>query len=81
MHLLSVVARWIGLEAAKPSGRAAIRGMATFPQSHTTIEKKMVQIIGKGVRAGYIPCTDKQVYWFINRKSQPQGNFYHMIFT
>ena len=79
MH--SVVARWIGLEAAKPTGRAAIRGMATFAQSHPTVEKKMVQIWGKGVRAGYIPCTDKQVYWFITRKSQPQGNFSHMIYS
>ena len=40
------------------TGRAAIRGMATFAEIHPTIEKKMVQIWGKGVRAGYIPCTE-----------------------
>jgi 2-polyprenyl-6-methoxyphenol hydroxylase-like FAD-dependent oxidoreductase len=68
----SVVARWIGLETAKPSGRVAFRGMATFPEGHHTIEEKMVIIMGKGVRAGFIPCTDKQIYWFITRKLQPQ---------
>lgn len=69
----SVIAPWIGLEAAKPSGRAAIRGMVTLPESHQyTVEKKMVQVVGKEVRAGFIPCTDQKVYWFITRKSQPQ---------
>ena len=54
----SVVAEWMGLEAAKPSGRVAFRGMAKCPQGYHSIEKKMVQIWGKGVRAGYIPCTE-----------------------
>jgi len=68
----SVVARWIGLGAAKPCGRASFRGMATFSQDGHTLDKKFVLTVGKGVRAGIVPCTDKQVYWFITRKAQPQ---------
>jgi 2-polyprenyl-6-methoxyphenol hydroxylase-like FAD-dependent oxidoreductase len=68
----SVVAEWMGLEAAKPLGRVAFRGMAKRPQHYDAIEKMMVQIWGEGVRAGLIPCADNQVYWFITRKSQPE---------
>jgi len=68
----SIVAQWMGLEAPKHSGRAAIRGMATFPQGHHIIEKKAVFIVGKGVRIGITPCTDTLVYWFLTKKSQPQ---------
>jgi 2-polyprenyl-6-methoxyphenol hydroxylase-like FAD-dependent oxidoreductase len=64
----SVVAQWIGLEAAKPSGRVAFRGMVTFSEGHHRIEEKMVIIVGKGVREGFIPCTDKQIYWFITQE-------------
>lgn len=68
----SAVAEWMGLEAAKPLGRVAMRGMAKCPQRYHATEKRMVQIWGEGVRAGIIPCTEKQLYWFITRKSQPQ---------
>lgn len=79
MH--SAVAEWMGLEAAKPLGRVAMRGMAKCPQRYHATEKRMVQIWGEGVRAGIIPCTDKQLYWFITRKSQPQGTFSYRIPT
>jgi 2-polyprenyl-6-methoxyphenol hydroxylase-like FAD-dependent oxidoreductase len=68
----SVVAEWMGLEAAKPSGRVAIRGMGPLPQGHHTMEKKLILRVGKGLRIGLVPCTDKQAYWFITRKLQPQ---------
>jgi len=68
----SVVAEWMGLEAAKPSGRVSFRGMGKCPQGYHAIETMMLQILDKGVRAGLVPCTGKRVYWFITRKSQPE---------
>eukprot|EP00253_Pinus_taeda_P034961 PITA_34961 len=68
----SVVAQWIGLEAAKNTGRIAFRGMGECPQGYHPMEKMMLQVMGAGVRAGMIPCAGKRVFWFITRKSQPQ---------
>lgn len=35
-------------------------------------ETMMVQIWGKGARAGLVPCTGKRIFWFITKKLQPQ---------
>ncbi|KAH9304315.1 hypothetical protein KI387_008719 [Taxus chinensis] len=67
----SVVAKWMGFPAAKSAGRVAIRGMATYPYTHH-FQKLMIQVWGRGVRTGFVTCTDTQVYWFITRKSQLQ---------
>ena len=79
MH--SVVAQWMGLEAPKHAGRVGYRGMAKCPQGYPEIHKMMVQIWGKGRRIGLTPCTDNQIFWFITKKSQPEGNFLYMIST
>jgi len=68
----SVVAEWIGLEAAKQSGRVAFRGMGKCPPGYHAIETMMVQMWGTGVRAGLMPTTGKRVFWFITKKSQPE---------
>uniref|UniRef100_A0A0C9RJN4 TSA: Wollemia nobilis Ref_Wollemi_Transcript_14414_1728 transcribed RNA sequence n=1 Tax=Wollemia nobilis TaxID=56998 RepID=A0A0C9RJN4_9CONI len=67
----SLVAKWIGLPPIKSSGRFALRGMVTYPQGHD-LDKLMAQVWGKGVKAGFIPCTDKQVYWFIATRLHPK---------
>ncbi|GLJ43196.1 hypothetical protein SUGI_0896710 [Cryptomeria japonica] len=67
----SVVARWMGLPPPKSTGRIAIRGMVTYTEDHH-LEKLMLQVWGKGVKAGFITCTDKKVYWFVTRRSHPQ---------
>ncbi|XP_057816923.2 monooxygenase 2 isoform X1 [Cryptomeria japonica] len=67
----SAVARYMGLPPAKSSGRVAIRGMVTYTEGHH-FEKLMVQLWGKGARAGFLTCTDKKVYWFVTRRSHPQ---------
>lgn len=68
----SLVAEWLGLEAAKHSGRIAFRGMGVCPPGYHAIETMMVQIWGKGARAGLVPCTGKRIFWFITKKLQPQ---------
>ncbi|GLJ34430.1 hypothetical protein SUGI_0692310 [Cryptomeria japonica] len=67
----SVVGRWMGIPPAKSSRRTAIRGMTTYEESHQ-LEKFHSQVWDRGLRAGFIPCTEKQVYWFLTRRSQPQ---------
>ncbi|XP_059067399.1 monooxygenase 2 isoform X2 [Cryptomeria japonica] len=67
----SVVARWMGLPPAKSVGRTSIRGMVTYTEGHN-FEKLNVQVWGKGLRTGFVTCTDKKVYWFLTRRSQPQ---------
>ncbi|GLJ59380.1 hypothetical protein SUGI_1506360 [Cryptomeria japonica] len=67
----SVVGSFMGIPPAKSSGRIAIRGMVTYAESHQ-LEKFHSQVWDRGLRAGFIPCTDKQVYWFLTRRSQLQ---------
>uniref|UniRef100_A0A0C9S1E9 TSA: Wollemia nobilis Ref_Wollemi_Transcript_25519_1577 transcribed RNA sequence n=1 Tax=Wollemia nobilis TaxID=56998 RepID=A0A0C9S1E9_9CONI len=69
----SVVAEWIGLQAPSLSGRSAIRGLATFPEGHK-FENKVVQYWGDNLRVGFVPCNDKDVYWFITQKSHPHDS-------
>lgn len=68
----SAVAEWLGLEAAKHSGRIGFRGMGVCPPGNHAIETMMVQIWGKGMRVGLVPCTGKRIFWFITKKLQPQ---------
>ncbi|XP_010260971.1 PREDICTED: uncharacterized protein LOC104599917 [Nelumbo nucifera] len=65
----SVVARWLGLMDPVHSGRSAVRGLAVYPQGHKV--KDIHQYINNGVRGGFAPLTDKEIYWFIAHNSKP----------
>eukprot|EP01018_Ginkgo_biloba_P019777 Gb_21928 [translate_table: standard] len=69
----SVVASWLGLQAPSLSGRSAIRGLATYPDGHN-LEPMVQQYWGDGLRAGFVPCNDKDVYWFTTQNSLPQDS-------
>ncbi|PNT78170.1 hypothetical protein BRADI_1g74780v3 [Brachypodium distachyon] len=59
----SVVAKWLGLAKPSESGRTATRGHAKYPDGHG-FEPKFLQFVGEGFRAGMVPCSDTDVYWF-----------------
>ena len=72
----SVVASWLGLAAPVHSGRSAVRGLAVYPEGHGLQE--VHQFVGAGMRAGVVPITDKDVYWFFTSSSPAKGsNFPH----
>lgn len=74
MH--SVVAQWLGLGAAVNVGRSAVRGLSVFPEGHG-ISLKFQQYVDVGIRAGFIPLNDKEVYWFfICTQSISKGNWH-----
>ncbi|KAM7517302.1 hypothetical protein LguiA_006885 [Lonicera macranthoides] len=59
----SVVAKWLGLQKPVYAGRSAIRGLAEYPSGHG-FEPKIYTYFGGGFRFGFVPCTDKTLYWF-----------------
>lgn len=59
----SVVSKWLGFKNPAFVGRSAIRGFADFKGSHG-FEPKFMQFSGKGVRSGFLPCSEDTVYWF-----------------
>ncbi|XP_058088760.1 monooxygenase 2-like [Magnolia sinica] len=63
----SAIARWLGLSAPVYSGRAAVRGLAVFPEGHG-LNHETQQYVGDGFRAGFVPLTNKDVYWGITYK-------------
>ncbi|KAJ4949964.1 hypothetical protein NE237_026796 [Protea cynaroides] len=65
----SVVARWLGLSAPVNSGRSAIRGLTIFPGGHGYNKQESYQFLGEGKRAGFVPLTDKELYWFLTDDS------------
>ncbi|KAK0582300.1 hypothetical protein LWI29_023905 [Acer saccharum] len=68
----SVVGNWLGLAAPVDSGRSGIRGLAVFPQGHG-LNHEVRQFVDAGMRAGFIPLTDKDIYWFYVSQSPPNG--------
>lgn len=66
----SVVAEWLGLPAPSLSGRSAIRGLTTYPEGHK-FGPKMQLFWGEHLRAGFVPCNEKDVYWFTTQTSLP----------
>ncbi|KAJ4715439.1 FAD-dependent urate hydroxylase [Melia azedarach] len=68
----STVARWLGLSAPVDSGRSSVRGMAVFPEGHG-LNQEVRQFVDAGIRAGFIPLNDKEIYWFLNYKCLPKG--------
>ncbi|KAK3211573.1 hypothetical protein Dsin_016279 [Dipteronia sinensis] len=70
--LHSVVARWLGLAAPVSSGRSVVRGLAVFPQGHG-LNQEFRQYVEVGIRAGFVPLSNKDVYWFFTCESPPKG--------
>ncbi|KAK3194657.1 hypothetical protein Dsin_025967 [Dipteronia sinensis] len=68
----SVVGNWLGLAAPVNSGRSAIRGLAVFPQGHG-LNHEVRQFVDVGMRAGFVPLSDKDIYWFFVNQSPPNG--------
>ncbi|KAJ1270968.1 hypothetical protein BS78_06G092300 [Paspalum vaginatum] len=60
----SVVARWLGLSEPASSGRSAVRGLSVFPGGHH-MKPELRQFLSEGVRAGMVPISDTDVYWFL----------------
>ena len=68
-----MVARWLGLAAPVHSGRSAVRGVAEFPQGHG-LRKEIQQFIHAEKRVGFVPMTDKDIYWFLTCPSPAKGS-------
>lgn len=54
-----------------------MRGLAVFPHGHG-LNQEIRQFVDVGLRAGFIPLNDRDVYWFLNRYSPPKG--WHLQF-
>ena len=70
--LNSVVAKWLGFETPRFTGRTAVRGCNFFKDFHG-FESKFYQFFGEGVRSGVIPCDPNSVYWFFTWKPSNEG--------
>ncbi|KAH9305048.1 hypothetical protein KI387_009452, partial [Taxus chinensis] len=64
----SIVSHWLGIQSARLLGRSTSRGLSIYPQGHK-FEPRLYINLKNGVRAGYIPINDTDVFWFLNRKS------------
>ncbi|XP_043719634.1 monooxygenase 2-like [Telopea speciosissima] len=69
----SVVGRWLGLMPPVPSGRNGIRGLAVYPQGHG-FSQALHQFVKPGLRGGFVPINDKDLYWFLFYYSESTGN-------
>jgi len=68
----SVVARWLGLSEPASSGRSAVRGLSVFPDGHG-MKRELRQFLSEGLRAGMVPISDTDVYWFLVNNTIPAG--------
>ncbi|KAG0525773.1 hypothetical protein BDA96_06G085800 [Sorghum bicolor] len=66
----SMVARWLGLSEPASSGRSAVRGLSVFPDGHG-VKRELRQFLSEGLRAGMVPISDTDVYWFLVNNSIP----------
>ncbi|KAJ4974298.1 hypothetical protein NE237_007472 [Protea cynaroides] len=69
----SVVAQWLGLMSPVPSGRSGVRGLSVFPQGHG-FSQSLHQFVKPGLRGGFVPINDKDLYWFLFYNSEFIGN-------
>ncbi|GLJ27054.1 hypothetical protein SUGI_0530470 [Cryptomeria japonica] len=67
----SVISRWLGIQPTRLLGRSTSRGLSVYPQGHS-FEPRLYINLENGVRVGYIPINDTEVFWFLNRKSVPK---------
>ncbi|KAK2977657.1 hypothetical protein RJ640_015654 [Escallonia rubra] len=68
----SVVARWLGLGSTVNSGRSVVRGLAVYPEGHG-LNQEVQQFVDVGKRAGFVPLSDKELYWYLTHTSKPQA--------
>lgn len=68
----SAVARWLGLSTPIDSGRGAVRGLSVYQDGHG-FGSEIHQFLGKNERGAFVPMNDKEIYWFITRRSNPSG--------
>ncbi|CAL5027539.1 unnamed protein product [Urochloa decumbens] len=68
----SVVARWLGLPDPASSGRSAVRGLSVFPGGHG-VKRELRQFLSQGLRAGMVPISDTDIYWFLVNDTVPAG--------
>ncbi|XP_030517160.2 monooxygenase 2-like [Rhodamnia argentea] len=68
----SRIARWLGLSSPVDSGRAAIRGLAVYPEGHG-LNHEAQQFVDVSKRAGFMPLNSKDIYWFFGCKAPPKG--------
>ncbi|CAN6228084.1 unnamed protein product [Urochloa humidicola] len=66
----SVVARWLGLPEPSSSGRSAVRGLSVFPAGHG-VKHELRQFLSQGLRAGMVPISDTDIYWFLVNDTVP----------
>ncbi|KAK3144784.1 hypothetical protein QOZ80_4AG0317840 [Eleusine coracana subsp. coracana] len=66
----SVVARWLGMSEPASSGRSAVRGLSVFPDGHG-LKRELRQFLSEGLRAGMVPISDIEIYWFLVNNTVP----------
>ncbi|KAF7009182.1 hypothetical protein CFC21_023766 [Triticum aestivum] len=66
----SVVSQWLGLSEPASSGRSAVRGLAVYPDGHG-LKKELRQFLSEGLRAGMVPISHTDVYWFLVNNTVP----------
>ncbi|EXB36912.1 3-hydroxybenzoate 6-hydroxylase 1 [Morus notabilis] len=68
----SAVATWLGLASPVDAGRTVVRGLAVFPQGHG-LKHELQQFVGSGTRSGFLPVTDRDIFWFYGCSTPPKG--------
>lgn len=68
----SAVARWLGMAEPASSGRSCVRGLAVYPGGHG-VRKELRQFLSHGLRAGMVPISDTDIYWFVVNNTVPAG--------
>ena len=66
------MAQWLGLSEPASSGRSAVRGLSVYPDGHG-LKKELRQFLSEGLRAGTVPISDTDVYWFLVNNTVPAG--------
>ncbi|KAK3142631.1 hypothetical protein QOZ80_4BG0349210 [Eleusine coracana subsp. coracana] len=66
----SVVARWMGMSEPVSSGRSAVRGLSVFSDGHG-LKRELRQFLSEGLRAGMVPISDTEIYWFLVNNTVP----------
>lgn len=66
------MARWLGLSEPLNAGRSAGLGLAVFPEGHG-LNKEVRLFVDAGMRAGYVPLNDKEIYWFLVCNCSAEG--------
>jgi hypothetical protein len=74
----SVVARWLGMSEPVSSGRSCVRGLSVFPDGHRS-RGELRQFLSEGLRAGMVPISDTDVYYFLVNNTVPAGKLSSVV--